>query len=211
MLTLRANVMALEAIRSTRRWAMAIVPNPADGMANSSAPRASLSPPCSRHYFAEVRAAVTSSDACIGQVTSLNAPSSEWRAQLNGHALADLSHHRANEIGREKPCTSLAVADQGEHYVAARTGKGSCVTTSLLAGGVWAAGVLNQAALVDAKFFPPHDRKNPANEAMNLYQTSDGKWFLLLVMPDKLAALAKGIGRSDLLNDPRFEHSKPAQ
>lgn len=92
-----------------------------------------------------------------------------------------------------------------------RTGKGSCVTTSLLAGGVWAAGVLNQAALVDAKFFPPHDRKNPANEAMNLYKTSDGKWFLLLVMPDKLADLANGIGRSDLLNDPRFEHSKLAQ
>jgi hypothetical protein len=38
MLTLRANVMALETIRSTRRWATAIVPNPADAMANSSAP-----------------------------------------------------------------------------------------------------------------------------------------------------------------------------
>jgi crotonobetainyl-CoA:carnitine CoA-transferase CaiB-like acyl-CoA transferase len=96
-------------------------------------------------------------------------------------------------------------------YRREKTGKGSYVTTSLLAGGVWAAGVLNQAALVDAKFFPLHDRKNPANEAMNLYKTSDDRWFLLVVTPGKLATVAKGIGREDLLSDPRFEHSKLAQ
>src|SRR3984893_15720597 len=94
-------------------------------------------------------------------------------------------------------------------YRRERTGKGSYVTTSLLAEGVWSASVSIQAALCDAKFFPPHDRKNPANAAPNAYQASDGTWFVLIVTPDKLAAVAKAIGRPDLLADPRF--SDPAK
>jgi len=94
-------------------------------------------------------------------------------------------------------------------YRRERTGKGSYVTTSLLAEGVWSASVSIQAALCEAKFFPPHDRKNPANAALNVYQTSDGAWFLLVVTPDKLAVLAKALGRADLLTDPRF--SDPAK
>jgi hypothetical protein len=39
---------------------------------------------------------------------------------------------------------------------------------------------------------------------MNVYRTADDNWFMLVVMPDKLAALAKGIGRTDLLSDARF-------
>jgi formyl-CoA transferase len=39
---------------------------------------------------------------------------------------------------------------------------------------------------------------------MNVYQSADNNWFLLLVTPDKLAVLANGIGRSDLLTDTRF-------
>ena len=89
-------------------------------------------------------------------------------------------------------------------YRRERTGKGSYVTTSLLAEGVWAAGMVNAAALCDAKFFPLHDRKAPPNATLNVYRTSDGNWFLLAVTPDKLAALAKAIGRADLLTDTRF-------
>jgi formyl-CoA transferase len=94
-------------------------------------------------------------------------------------------------------------------YRRERTGKGSYVTTSLLAEGVWSASVSIQGALCDAKFFPAHDRKNPANAALNVYRASDDAWFVLLVTPDKLAALAKAIGRTDLSTDPRF--SDPAQ
>ena len=83
-------------------------------------------------------------------------------------------------------------------YRRERTGKGSYVTTSLLAEGVWSASVSIQAALCEAKFFAPHDRKNPANAALNVYRASDGTWFVLLVLPDKLAAVAKAIGRPDL-------------
>jgi crotonobetainyl-CoA:carnitine CoA-transferase CaiB-like acyl-CoA transferase len=94
-------------------------------------------------------------------------------------------------------------------YRRERTGKGSYVTTSLLAEGVWSASVSIQAALAGARFYAPHDRKNPANAGLNVYRASDGTWFVLLVMPDKMAAVAKAIGRSDLLTDPRF--SDPAK
>src|SRR6202451_945412 len=92
-------------------------------------------------------------------------------------------------------------------YRRERTGEGSYVTTSLLARGVWSASVSIQAALCEAKFYAPHDRKNPANAALNVYRASDGAWFVLIVTPDKLAVLAKAIGRADLLTDPRFSDS----
>src|SRR6201991_1896940 len=50
-------------------------------------------------------------------------------------------------------------------YRRERTGKGSYVTTSLLAEGIWSASVAIQGALAGAKFSPPHDRKNPVNAA----------------------------------------------
>jgi len=89
-------------------------------------------------------------------------------------------------------------------YRRERTGKGAHVTTSLLAEGVWSASVSIQGALCGAKFFGLHDRMHPANAAMNVYRTADDTWFVLLVTPDKLAAVAKAIGRPDLLTDPRF-------
>jgi crotonobetainyl-CoA:carnitine CoA-transferase CaiB-like acyl-CoA transferase len=94
-------------------------------------------------------------------------------------------------------------------YRRERTGKGSYVTTSLLAEGVWAASVSIQAALCDAKFYGLHDRKNPANAALNVYRAADDTWFVLIVTSDKLAAVAAAIGRPDLLTDPRF--SDPAK
>jgi crotonobetainyl-CoA:carnitine CoA-transferase CaiB-like acyl-CoA transferase len=89
-------------------------------------------------------------------------------------------------------------------YRRERTGEGSHVTTSLLAEGVWSASVSIQAALCDAKFFGLHDRMHPANAALNVYRAKDDSWFVLIVTPDKAAAVAKAIGRPDLLTDPRF-------
>src|SRR5712664_1851403 len=113
---------------------------------------------------------------------------------------------------------TLPVAGSGDHATAVglysaivtglyrreRTGKGSYVTTSLIAEGVWSCAMSVQAALCDAKFFPLHDRKNPPNAAFNVYQTSDGNWFLIVVQSKDLPALAAGIGRPDLLSDARF-------
>src|SRR5271154_1208998 len=94
-------------------------------------------------------------------------------------------------------------------YRRERTGQGSYVTTSLLAEGVWSASVSIQAALCEAKFFGLHDRSHPANAALNVYRAADGAWFVLIVLPDKLASVAHAIGRTDLLTDPRF--STPVQ
>ena len=93
-------------------------------------------------------------------------------------------------------------------YRRERTGKGSYVTTSLLASGVWSASVAISASLAGAKFAPQHDRKNPANVAMNVYKSSDDVWFVLVVTPDKIPAVLEGIGRPDLLKDPRFSDPK---
>jgi crotonobetainyl-CoA:carnitine CoA-transferase CaiB-like acyl-CoA transferase len=89
-------------------------------------------------------------------------------------------------------------------YRRERTGKGSHVTTSLLAEGVWAASVYVAGALAGAAFYPLHDRQNPSNATLNPYKASDGNWFMLVVTPDKFHALATAIDRPDLITDPRF-------
>src|SRR5205809_4898244 len=94
-------------------------------------------------------------------------------------------------------------------YRRERTGKGSYVTTSLLASGIWSASVFIQAALTKANFYGLHDRAHPANAALNVYRSSDGTWFLLVVTPDKIPAVLKAMGREELLTDPRF--SDPAK
>jgi crotonobetainyl-CoA:carnitine CoA-transferase CaiB-like acyl-CoA transferase len=94
-------------------------------------------------------------------------------------------------------------------YRRERTGKGSYVTTSLLAAGVWSASVFIQAALIGANFYGLHDRAHPANAALNVYRSSDGTWFLLVVTTDKIPAVLKAMGQENLLTDPRF--SDPAK
>jgi formyl-CoA transferase len=89
-------------------------------------------------------------------------------------------------------------------YRRERTGQGSYVSTSLLAAGVWACGVMVQAALAGGTFYPPHDRKKPASATFNLYRAADDAWFLIVMTPDKWAALTTAIGRADLVADPRF-------
>src|SRR6202163_2516132 len=93
---------------------------------------------------------------------------------------------------------TLPVSGSGDHATAVslysaivtalyrreRTGKGSYVTTSLLAAGVWASAVTTQAALSDATFFPLHDRLKPPNALINMYRASDDTWFVLVLTPD---------------------------
>ena len=43
---------------------------------------------------------------------------------------------------------------------------------------------------------------------MNVYKSSDDVWFVLVVTPDKIPAVVEGIGRPDLLKDPRFADPK---
>jgi formyl-CoA transferase len=62
-------------------------------------------------------------------------------------------------------------------YRRERTGKGSYVTTSLLAEGVWAAGAHIAGALAGATFYPLHDRQSPSNAVFNPYKASEGCWW----------------------------------
>lgn len=90
-------------------------------------------------------------------------------------------------------------------YRRERTGKGSHVTTSLVAEGAWSCSMYIQAALCGAKFFPLHDRKNPPNATFNVYQTSDDHWVLIVVMDKDWPALATAMGHAELLLDARFK------
>jgi formyl-CoA transferase len=89
-------------------------------------------------------------------------------------------------------------------YRRERTGEGCCVTTSLLAQGVWACGVSVQGALAGATFYPLHDRAAPPNATMNVYRAADDTWFLLVMTPDKWASFTTALARADLAADPRF-------
>jgi formyl-CoA transferase len=89
-------------------------------------------------------------------------------------------------------------------YRRERTGKGSYVTTSLIAQGAWSCSMSVSAALCGAKFYPLHDRKNPPNAIFNVYRSSDDQWFLIIVQDKDWPALATGIGHAELLTDDRF-------
>src|SRR5262249_6520090 len=87
-----------------------------------------------------------------------------------------------------------------------RTGRGTQVSTSLLANGAWANGILIQAALCAASFHPKRPRDRARNALGTLSQSRDGRWFLLTIMREerKWPRLAKAIGRPELIDDPRF-------
>jgi crotonobetainyl-CoA:carnitine CoA-transferase CaiB-like acyl-CoA transferase len=85
------------------------------------------------------------------------------------------------------------------------TGEGGVVTSSLLANGIWSNGCQVQAALCDIEMLPRAERgrRNPITD---LYQTADGRSFLLaLANPDReWPLLARMLGREEWLQDPRF-------
>ena len=88
----------------------------------------------------------------------------------------------------------------------ARTGRGTHVSSSLLANGLWANGVHAQAALVGG-FLPPRPpRTRPRSGIANLYETRDGRWMQLsIVREEKMwSGLCLAIERPDLENDSRF-------
>jgi crotonobetainyl-CoA:carnitine CoA-transferase CaiB-like acyl-CoA transferase len=89
-------------------------------------------------------------------------------------------------------------------YHRERTGMGSSVGTSLLAEGVWSAATLVAGALAGGSFYGLHDRKAPTNPLWDPYQSSDGRWFMLVAEPSQWPSLAKLVGHPELLDDPRF-------
>ena len=86
------------------------------------------------------------------------------------------------------------------------TGKGSEVSTSLMANGAWANGVFIQAALMGVEFA---DRSEPLprHPFYDFYTTKDNREFALGLInaTREWPKLAKAINRIDLLTDPKFE------
>jgi crotonobetainyl-CoA:carnitine CoA-transferase CaiB-like acyl-CoA transferase len=108
-------------------------------------------------------------------------------------------------IGDHATATTLYAAIVTALYTRATTGKGSHVSTSLIANGIWAAAAWVEGGLNGGQFFAQHDRKNPPNALLNPYQTADGRWILLVAAQRKdWPAFARAIGMPELLEDPRF-------
>src|ERR1700738_286866 len=91
-------------------------------------------------------------------------------------------------------------------YKRERTGKGSHVSSNLMANGVWAASVLAQAKLCGAKFAERRPREHALNAVTNHYQCRDGRWIIISLLNEdrQWPALARCIGREDLITDERF-------
>jgi crotonobetainyl-CoA:carnitine CoA-transferase CaiB-like acyl-CoA transferase len=91
-------------------------------------------------------------------------------------------------------------------YKRERTGKGSHVSSNLMANGVWANGVLAQAKLCGAKFGERRPRERALNAVTNHYQCRDGRWLILSLLNEdrQWPTLARCLGREDLVADARF-------
>ena len=91
-------------------------------------------------------------------------------------------------------------------YKRERTGKGSHVSSNLMANGVWAASVLAQARLCGAKFQQRRPRERALNAVTNHYKCKDGRWIILSLLSEdrQWPAMARCIGREDLITDERF-------
>src|SRR5437763_10364904 len=91
-------------------------------------------------------------------------------------------------------------------YKRERTGKGSHVSSNLMANGIWASGVLAQAKLCGAEFQERRPRERALNAVTNHYKCRDGRWLILSLLNEERQwpALARCLGREDLVTDPRF-------
>jgi crotonobetainyl-CoA:carnitine CoA-transferase CaiB-like acyl-CoA transferase len=120
----------------------------------------------------------------------------------------------------ENTTPARSVAGMGDHpcamavygaivtalYKRERTGKGSHVSSNLMANGIWANGILAQAKLVGAKFGERRPRERALNAVTNHYRCKDGRWLILSLLNEdrQWPTLAKCLGREDLVGDVRF-------
>ena len=109
-------------------------------------------------------------------------------------------------MGDHPTGTALFAAVMMGLYKRQITGKGSYVSSSLVANGMWMNGFYGQAALMGGEVrLRPH-RDNAPNAFTNHYCAKDGRWFILAVLnePKQAPLLFEAMGRPDLAQDPRF-------
>jgi crotonobetainyl-CoA:carnitine CoA-transferase CaiB-like acyl-CoA transferase len=109
-------------------------------------------------------------------------------------------------MGDHPTGVSLFAAIMTALYRRDRTGRGTMVSTSLLANGLWWNAIQIQAALSGARVEPRPPREEPASALANLYRCADGRWFLLNLLNDDRdwPPLLRALERPDLGDDPRF-------
>ena len=101
---------------------------------------------------------------------------------------------------------SLFAAIMAGLYHRERTGRGTMVATSLMANGLWMNAIPVQGILCGARTEVRPPREEAISALANLYRCRDGRWFMLTITGDERhwESFARGIGREDLLADPRF-------
>ena len=101
---------------------------------------------------------------------------------------------------------SLFAAIMTGLYHRERTGRGTAVSTSLMANGLWMNAIPVQGILCGVRTEVRPPREESVSALANLYRCRDGRWFMLTITGDERhwAVFARGIGREDLLTDPRF-------
>jgi crotonobetainyl-CoA:carnitine CoA-transferase CaiB-like acyl-CoA transferase len=109
-------------------------------------------------------------------------------------------------IGDHPTAMSLFGAIMLGLYNRERTGRGSKVSTSLLASGVWAHGCDLQAQICNATFPERAAGTNPINPLVHGYMSRDGKIFILVQLdPDhEFPRLCEGLGAPELATNPMF-------
>src|SRR5260370_5605106 len=130
------------------------------------------------------------------------------RSGLMDLVRADLNTTPARSVAGmgDHPCAmALYGAIVTALYKRERTGKGSHVSSNLMANGIWANGILAQAKLVGAKFGERRPRERALNAVTNHYQCRDGRWLILSLLNEERQwpTLARCLGREDLTGDLR--------
>jgi crotonobetainyl-CoA:carnitine CoA-transferase CaiB-like acyl-CoA transferase len=91
-------------------------------------------------------------------------------------------------------------------YQRQMTGRGTKVTTSLMAAGAWSNSCQIQAAMVGANFPARRTRFTTLNPLVNQYQARDGNRFMFCCLDtaNDWRRICYAIGREDLIHDSRF-------
>ena len=87
-----------------------------------------------------------------------------------------------------------------------RSGKGTRVSSSLLANGAWSNSIMIQARLVEAKFQERRPREEARNVTSVYYRAGDRRIFKIAIVDSQRdwPKLCRAIGRADLIDDPRY-------
>ncbi|HEY4344888.1 MAG TPA: CoA transferase [Parvibaculum sp.] len=108
-------------------------------------------------------------------------------------------------MGDHPTATALFGAIMTALYKRERTGKGSAVSTSLLANGLWSNGIWMQAVLFEADFSVRLER-GMRGALTELYKCHCGRWFMLAMLnyQREWPLLTDLIGKPEWRSDPRF-------